>query len=157
MSSYIHNDIIRALSVTCDWFYQHIISDETAGTLCVSLVCRYKLWLNWHTWNHSRAGLINMNTSWTSLCFFILYRFSFFFAVAIYYLDSYYALSYLKVTKAHLAHFRTYKDYWNAKISKVAESRMDFCSGGFLTEIGLITFSHKLKEFIIFLLLPFPL
>lgn len=36
-----HNDIIKAISVTCDCFYHPIISDETAGTLCV-LVCKYK-------------------------------------------------------------------------------------------------------------------
>lgn len=29
-----HNDIIKAISVTCECFYHPIISDETAGTLC---------------------------------------------------------------------------------------------------------------------------
>lgn len=39
-----HNDIIKAISVTCDCFYHPIISDETAGTLCVLyIVCRYKV------------------------------------------------------------------------------------------------------------------
>lgn len=116
-----HNDIIKAISVTCDCFYHPIISDETAGTLCVLyIVCRYKFWLNWHAWNHSRMGLINIYTSWTFCglyfvsfqCFFLFFfilLFFFSFVAIDFFIRIYYNLMYLKVKEVHLAHFSTYK------------------------------------------------
>lgn len=147
-----HNDIIKAISVTCDCFYHPIISDETAGTLCVLyIVCRYKFWLNWHAWNQSYGAYQYkhfLNLLWSLFCivsmFCLFFLFCYFFQFCchrFFFIRIYYNLMYLKVKKVHLAHFSTYKRITETQKSLKLLNLGWISARGFL-DWDWVTFSH---------------
>lgn len=145
-----HNDIIKAISVTCDCFYHPIISDETAGTLCVDISFDWidmpEIIVVWGLSIYTLPDLFVVFILYLFNVFFlffcsVLLFFSHFCCHKFFFIRIYYNLMYLKVMKVHLAYFSTYKRITETqKILKLLN--LGWISARGFLDWDWVTFSH---------------